>query len=81
MLCFLMLLPSKYILMSEIQIHVIGQQNRGVITKSDLVDLIPVIGSCKLAVETLQAVCGGNGRLALRKAVQCGISVVADFYL
>ncbi|CAL8126410.1 unnamed protein product [Orchesella dallaii] len=55
-------------------------QQRSIITKSDLIELIPVIGSCKLAVETVQAVYNGNSKLAIRKAVQCGISLVADFY-
>lgn len=59
----------------------IDDQERGIITKSDVIDLIPVIGSCKLAIETIQAAYNGNGRTALRKAVQCGISLVADFYL
>lgn len=53
----------------------------GIICTSDLINLIPVIGSCKLAYETVQAAFKGNGKMALRKAVQCSISLVADFYL
>ncbi|ODM96176.1 hypothetical protein Ocin01_10507 [Orchesella cincta] len=58
----------------------IDVQERSIITKSDLIELIPVIGSCKLALETAQAAYNGDGKLALRKAVQCSISLVADFY-